>query len=144
MKKFSEIITEAHSYGMEPPINDYIKGLNAANERHAVIAKELKKKYKHLKGSFGKEETIHGVKIQHGTGDYEGYKLRPRSPAIPRSVSLSHGNGDTLSKITLTNRGHRVNHMIPNSSSFSEVSTFHKNEKEALHYAIAHHMDRKK
>lgn len=142
MKTFKEFVAESHSYGMEPPVGDYMKGLADSDTREAKEAGRLRKAYKHMKGNFGEPKTEHGVTQEHGSGEYDGYHVRRSEPKIPESYSLHHEGSDGLSKITRTNQGYRVNHKISGGSGYSQARSFHKNKNAAIHHAIAHHKDK--
>ena len=129
-----------HSFGQEPPVQDYIKGLNSASERNQKEANAVMSRNKGMKGSFAKPENRYGMTQHHGTGDYEGYHLSHYSSSRDRSGNVKNLNlKDAVSHVNQRRETNGVNlwhgdtHVGNIRGSGDQVSAAHSYEFSPHH-----------
>jgi hypothetical protein len=161
MKTFKQFMAEGarhpglHSFGMEPSVDSYIKGLNAADERNKTETAALLKRRRGIKGGWGKPETKYGQTTRHGTGDYEHYSMTHKgdgkgmAPGLQgRNVHIiTHKGSDVLGAFRdHEGYGGGVRAIARSGKyggglDFSDHGVHHKSKGSAIKHIIAKHKE---
>jgi hypothetical protein len=157
-KQFVTMINESsrgfgtHSFGMEPSVDSYIKGMNAADQHAAQEAKDLKKRYKDMKGSFKKVKTRYGVHHE-GDGEFAGYKVTSHGNGHGTGFghghdihSVSYQGSDSIGAVDKHSAGGYkaiVRHSFNSPMNINHnIHTRHPTKSAAIRHVIAYHKDK--
>lgn len=135
------------SFGMEPPVGDYIKGMQAADARyHASIHKHLEA-HDGISGSFHRPVTTGnpnaGEIRREGSGDLEGYSTHqynspPRWPEKHQPINVIH-KGNIIGQV----RPHKDGgFLISSGHSSNGLYARADNQEDALRGIALHHKAR--